>query len=105
MRTHILGRSSTPAFASVAKTAALGVVALIPCLASTRTVWAGECTEGDDAYYVEALERIAQGKKRIGADDPFGCLDIRFGMTNRWAGPRAAKKIERFRKHRLVRRG
>ena len=62
-----------------------------------RFVLAGACTEGDDRFYVEELERIARRRAKPGTvESPFICLDISFGIPNRWAGPRAAKKIARY---------
>lgn len=60
--------------------------------------FAGACTEGGPKHYIQMLERIAAGKKTDSLESPFTCLDLHLGMTNRWAGPRAAKKIARYRK-------
>lgn len=74
----------------------------MPCASS----WAGACTEGGDGYYVSRIEKLAKAKRppSTRGDDPFYCLDIRFGMTNRWAGPRAAAKIKRLRRSKLRKR-
>ncbi len=74
-----------------------GTLALLVLLHAPPSL-AGECTEGGPAFYIELLEQVAAGQEKIRGEDPFTCLDIRLGMTNRWAGPRAARTMARFRR-------
>lgn len=64
----------------------------------SRPAIAGDCIDGDSRHYLTVIENVSRGKRLQRGDDPFHCLDIRFGMTNRWAGPRAEKMIATYRK-------
>jgi len=77
----------------IAMISMIGLVCAPPAAA-----YAGACTEGDDANYVAVIEELARGKALGEGDDPFYCLDLHLGQTNRWAGPRAAKKMARLRR-------
>ena len=80
--------------------AALVLCASLFCaIATPGDAHAGACTEEDsDAGYVRLLERLAAPGKRPAGDDPFFCLKLPLGMTNRWAGPIAARKFARYRR-------
>ncbi len=66
---------------------------------------AGECIDGDEAHYVGRLEqelRQVQPQPPVGEpESAYYCLIKHYtrigGMTNRWAGPRAAQLIQRRR--------
>jgi hypothetical protein len=73
------------------------VALLATAFGPPRVARAGACTEGDDRYYVEVIEDLARGKAKRDGDDPFYCLDLHLGQTNRWAGPRAARRIAALR--------